>query len=92
MQSKGAIRLVAILIGLACVFQLSFTAVTAIHESKAAAAAEEAVKAEQLKPSFASVSDLDKAFFLDSVRTAANKAYVDSLANEKFISIIPSRM
>ena len=83
MQSKGAIRLVAILIGLACVFQLSFTAVTAIHESKAAAAAEEAVKAEQLKPSFAGVSDLDKAFYLDSVRTAANKAYVDSLANEK---------
>ena len=83
MQSKGAIRLVAILIGLACVFQLSFTAVTAINESKAAKAAEQAVQAEQLKPSFASVSDLDKAFYLDSVRTVANKAYVDSIANEK---------
>ena len=28
MQSKGAIRLVAILLALACVWQLSFTAVT----------------------------------------------------------------
>ncbi len=83
MQSKGAIRLVAILIGLACVFQLSFTAVTAFNESKAAKAAEQAVQAEQLKPSFAEVSDLDKAFYLDSVRTAANKMYVDSIANEK---------
>ena len=39
MQSKGAITFVAILIGLACVFQLSFTAATAIQESKAAKAA-----------------------------------------------------
>ena len=36
MQSKGAIRLVAILIGLACAFQLSFTLVTALQERKAA--------------------------------------------------------
>ena len=39
MQSKGAITFVAILIGLACVFQLSFTAATAIQEKKAAKAA-----------------------------------------------------
>jgi hypothetical protein len=36
MQSKGAITLVAVLIGLACLFQLSFTAATAVQESKAA--------------------------------------------------------
>ena len=42
MQGKGAITFLAILIGLACVFQLSFTAATAIQESKAAKAAAEA--------------------------------------------------
>ena len=31
MQSKGAIRLVAILIAIACIWQLSFTAVTRIQ-------------------------------------------------------------
>lgn len=44
MQSKGAITFVAILIGLACVFQLSFTAATAIQEKKAAKAARQVVE------------------------------------------------
>ena len=83
MQSKGAIRLVAILIGLACVFQLSFTLVTYLQEKKAANYAEQVVAAEQLKPSFSNVSDLDKVFFLDSVRNVANKNYLDSISGEK---------
>jgi len=83
MQSKGAITLVAILIGLACIFQLSFTAATAVQESKAAKAAEKAVIEEQQSPSFAEVSELNRAFYLDSVRSAANKLYLDSIANQK---------
>ena len=83
MQSKGAITLVAILIGLACLFQLSFTAATAIQESKAAKAAAKAVEEAQQSPSFAAVSELDRAFYLDSVRSAANKLYLDSIANKK---------
>jgi SecD/SecF fusion protein len=74
---------VAILIGLACVFQLSFTAATAIQESKAAKAAQRVVEQVQQSPSFAEVSELDRAFYLDSVRTGANKEYIDSLANKK---------
>ena len=83
MQSKGAIRLVAILIGLACAFQLSFTLVTALQERKAANYAQKVVDAEQLKPEFKLVSDLDKAFYLDSVNTAANNKYIDSISTEK---------
>ena len=83
MQSKGAITFVAILIGLACVFQLSFTAATAIQESKAAKAAQRVVEQVQQSPSFAAVSEFDKAFYLDSVRTGANKEYIDSIANKK---------
>ena len=40
MQSKGAIRFVAILLAIACIWQLSFTAVTRIQENKAAKAAQ----------------------------------------------------
>jgi len=83
MQSKGAITFVAILVALACAFQLSFTAVTAIQENKAAKYAEQVVEAEQQTPAFAAVSDLDKAFYLDSVQTVANKTYLDSIAAEK---------
>ena len=83
MQSKGAIRLVAILIALACAFQLSFTLVTALQERKAAAHAQKVVEAEQAKPEFQAVSELDRAFYLDSVNTAANNRYLDSIASEK---------
>jgi len=83
MQSKGAITFVAILIGLACVFQLSFTAATAIQERKAAKAAAKAVEEIQQTPAFAEVSELNRAFFLDSVSTVANKQYLDSIANKK---------
>ena len=83
MQSKGAIRLVAILIALACLFQLSFTLVTALQEKKAAKYAETVVETVQQEPSFRAVSELDKAFYLDSVRTAANNSYLDSISTEK---------
>ena len=83
MQSKGAIRLVAILIALACLFQLSFTLVTVLQEKKAAKYADQVVTAVQQEPSFSAVSDMDKAFYLDSVRTAANNTYLDSLSTEK---------
>ncbi len=83
MQSKGAITFVAILIGLACIFQLSFTAVTYIHENKASKYAEEVVLAEQSKPSFSEISELDQAFYLDGIRTEAKSSYLDSIANKK---------
>ena len=83
MQSKGAITLVAVLIGLACLFQLSFTAATAVQESKAAKAAAKVVEEVQQSPSFAEVSELNRAFYLDSVTSAANKLYLDSMANQK---------
>ncbi len=83
MQSKGAITLVAVLIGLACAYQLSFTAVSSIQNNKAEKYAEAAVVAEQQKASFAEVSDLDKAFYLDSIRKERNKYYLDSISSEK---------
>jgi len=83
MQSKGAITFVAILIGLACIFQLSFTAVTYIHENKASKYAEEIVLAEQSKLSFSEISELDQAFYLDGIRTEAKSLYLDSIANKK---------
>ncbi len=83
MQSKGAITFVAILIGLACVFQLSFTAATAIQERKAAKAAAQVVEEVQKTPAFAEVSELNRAFYLDSISTVANKQYLDSIANKK---------
>ena len=83
MQSKGAIRFVAIMLALACIWQLSFTLVTKMQENKAEKFAAAAVEAAQQSAAFAKVSDSDKAFYLDSIRKEENRHYLDSISSEK---------
>lgn len=83
MQSKGAIKFVAILLALASLYVLSFTAVSGIQEKKAVKYAEAAVAAAQQSPAFSSVSVSDQAYYLDSLRKEKNRFYLDSIATEK---------
>jgi SecD/SecF fusion protein len=83
MQNKGAIRIVAILIALASLYQLSFTWATRHNEKKAVAYANAAVEKEKKSPSFQNVSDLDKAFYLDSLLRVKERFYIDSITSEK---------
>ena len=83
MQSKGAIRLVAILLVLACIWQLSFTLVNSIQENKAKKYADDAVTAFQNSAAFDRVPLADQAFYLDSLRKEQQKRYTDSLSSEK---------
>lgn len=83
MQSKGAIRLVAILIALACLYQLSFTWATRYQEKKAEAFAAKAVEAVKATPEYTAVPDVDKAYFIDSLTKVKNRQYTDSISAEK---------
>lgn len=83
MQNKGAISIVAFLIALASLYQLSFTWATRHNEKKAAAYANAAVEAEKKTPAFQEVSDLDKAFYLDSLYNVKERFYIDSITSEK---------
>ena len=83
MQSKGAIRLVAILLLIACFWQLSFTLVTSIQNNKAKKYAEAAAVAVQSTPAFAKVAAEDQAYYLDSIKKEQQKWYTDSISNEK---------
>ncbi|MBR5923933.1 MAG: protein translocase subunit SecDF [Bacteroidales bacterium] len=83
MQSKGAIRLVAILLLIACFWQLSFTLVTALQNNKAKKYAEAAAIAVQETPAFARVAAEDQAYYLDSIKKEQQKWYTDSISNEK---------
>ena len=83
MQSKGAIRLVAILLAIACLWQLSFTAVTNIQEKKAAKYAESVAEAVKNSAAFAKIPEPGQAYYLDSVRKEQNKWYTDSISTEK---------
>ena len=83
MQSKGAIRLVAILLAIACIWQLSYTAVTGIQEGKAAKRAQEKAEAFARSGEFAKIAAEDQAYFLDSLRKNEEKRYTDSISSEK---------
>ena len=79
MQSKGAIRFVTICLLLACLWQLSFTAVTAIQNKKAEKRAEQIAQTYDI----AAVPEADRAFFLDSIRKIESRRYTDSISGEK---------
>ena len=83
MQSKGAIRFVAIMLAVACLWQLSFTAVTKFQENKAEKYADAAVAAAQNSTTFAKVAEVNKAFYLDSIWKVENRHYIDSISAEK---------
>ena len=78
MQSKGWIRMVAILLAIACIWQLSFTLVTRIEENKAAKKAHEEaleiVQAQGLE---------ETEFIIDSVANVRNRVIIDELGPEK---------
>ena len=83
MQSKGAIRFVAILLLLASLWQLSFTLVTNMQEKKAVKYAEAKAEAAMQTAAFGKVAEGDKAFYLDSIRKVENRRYIDSISSEK---------
>jgi len=83
MQSKGAIRFVAILLLLASLWQLSFTAVTQYQEKKSEKYADNMAAAAMQTAAYAKVADADKAFYLDSIRKEESRRYIDSISSEK---------
>ena len=83
MQSKGAIRFVAILLMLASLWQLSFTLVTNRQEKKAEKFAEAKAEAAMQTAAFGKVAEGDRAFYLDSIRKDENRRYIDSISSEK---------
>ena len=83
MQSKGAIRFVAVLLLLASIWQLSFTLVTNRQEKNAAKYAEAKAEAAMQTAAFSKVAEGDKAFYLDSLKKDENRRYIDSISSEK---------
>ena len=83
MQSKGAIRFVAILLLLASLWQLSFTLVDKIQNNKAEKLAEAKVQAAMNSAAFGKVAEADQTSYLDSIRSEESRRYIDSISSEK---------
>ena len=83
MQSKGAIKILALCFILACLWQLSFTLVSSIHAGRAEKAAERVVESVRNSAEFANIPEVDKAYYLDSIRKLESRRYIDSISSEK---------
>ena len=84
MQSKGAIKFVAVLLLIASLWQLSFTVVSnkqvKIAEEYAVEHAEAAIMADE---AYAALSAEEQAIVFDSYMSKANRYYLDSISSEK---------
>ena len=78
MQNKGVIKLLALLLALFTVYQLSFTFVTRHMESKAKAYAE-SPKTVALATEMAKGDQNAYEYYLDSIKTAKETYYLDSI-------------
>lgn len=82
MQNKGAIKIFAILLGLACIFYLSFTWVTQGVENDAKEYAEALAKSPRMvmaAKEYAKGSTPKETSYLDSVKEYAAERYLDSM-------------
>jgi len=86
MQNKGAIRIFAILLGLACLFYLSFSWITRKVEGEARTSAEQTISKPEIvalaKKRANGNAEIEKTF-LDSARAKAEYLYLDSVRSLK---------
>lgn len=87
MQNKGAIKTLAILFALVCLYQLSFTFFTTRVENNAEKYAHSDVTYE-LAEELADGNEVLEGYYVDSIARARNKYYLDSMANEVVYNLL----
>jgi len=91
MQNKGAIKIFAILLGLACIFYLSFTWVTQGVESDAKAYAENSVNSFKVKAAakdFAKGNPSKELSYIDSLKEVISDRYLDSMKKQTVYNLL----
>lgn len=86
MQNKGAVRLLAILLTLICLFYLSFSVVTRVHEKRADRYAHRPAVA-QLAQKIAAGDEVREKIVYDSLVQLNRRFYIDSIANSTIYNI-----
>lgn len=91
MQNKGAIKIFAILLGLACIFYLSFTWVTRGVEGDALAYADNMANSAKYKMAakeFAKGNASKELSYIDSLKTRIADRYLDSMKKQTVYDIL----
>ncbi len=87
MQNKGAFRFLAILIALACVFQLSFTVCTRLIEKDAKNYANQ-VNTDSIVKVLAKDKPGKEGYIADSIKNSIETHYLDSMSKEVVYNIL----
>jgi SecD/SecF fusion protein len=91
MQNKGAIKIFAILLALACIFYLSFTWVTSGVENDAKEYAENAVNSARIKEAakdFGKGDEAKQLSYIDSLKGKISDRYLDSMKKISVYNIL----
>src|SRR3954471_5852203 len=91
MQNKGAIKIFAILLGLACIFYLSFTWVTRGVESDAQEHAENvanSAKSRMRAKEYANGNQAKELSYIDSLKNTVADRYLDSMKKQTVYDIL----
>ena len=91
MQNKGAIKIFAILLALACIFYLSFTWVTRGVENDAKEFAESISTSPAITSAakaYASNNATKELFYIDSVKTKTVDRYLDSVKKQPVYDLL----
>jgi SecD/SecF fusion protein len=86
MQNKGAVRLMAILLTLICLFYLSFSVITRVQERKADKYAHRSAVAEQAAK-IAKGDEVKEKIIYDSLVQVNRRFFLDSIANKTVFNI-----
>ncbi len=91
MQNKGAIKIFAILLGLACIFYLSFTWITRGVENDAVSYAENLAASAKIKKAaqeYANGNSSKELSYVDSIKSHIADRYLDSMKKQTVYDIL----
>jgi SecD/SecF fusion protein len=87
MQNKGAVKLLAILLTLVCIYQLSFTLVTKLQENKAKEYAKVTPATQSEAKEYAQGDQMKEQQYIDSVSTLKEEKYLDSISGKEVYNL-----
>ncbi len=88
MQNKGLIKFLAIVLAIACAYQLSFTVATLLIEKKAAKRAAEQVAAITVDPATLEKSGLNEEAYRETLRMKKEQVYLDSIKSKPVYNLL----
>lgn len=88
MQNKGLIKFIAIVLAIACAYQLSFTVVSGVVENKAEKYAQEQVAATTVTPAMLEKAGMSEQAYREYMLVKKEQQYLDSVKSKPVFNVL----